>query len=96
MVQGMSPMPTAVYAAAAQSQYVTIEYSRLATKAERDEVLLAAFRPTVPAEVLQRYVLHCRKLAAVCALDIPPPLFAWSEDSSFPAVILAIVAKISA
>jgi len=51
------------------------DYSRLATKIKRDEVLSAVFRLSVPAEVLQRCELDSRKFAAVFALDISPPLF---------------------
>jgi hypothetical protein len=48
----------------------------LATKTKRDEVLLSAFRPPVPAEVLlERCELDSRRFAAVLALDIYPPLF---------------------
>jgi hypothetical protein len=48
----------------------------LAAKTKRDEVMVCAFRPPVPAEVLlQRCELDSRRFAAVLALDISPPLF---------------------
>ncbi len=61
---------------------------RLVIKTKKGEVLLAAFCPPVPAEVLQRCELDSRKFSLVCTLCISPLFLLCSSYSPSPVLLV--------